>query len=99
MITMKKLLIPVLMMLGSSVVKAQDTLYVKDSAAYTARNTKVVNNYAAGTDVKRPSPYTIRWKKDIPINIGLIGLNVLGVKLVNDKKDLTPAELATRTRD
>src|SRR4051812_15525855 len=93
---MKKLLIPVLLMLGVSVVKAQDTLYAKDSAVYTT-GTTVISSYAA--DVKRPSPYTVHWKRDIPINIGLIGLNVLGVKLVNDKKDLTPAELATRTRD
>lgn len=80
-------------------VHAQDTLYVTDSAVYTSR--AAFNQAAAqiGNGEKRPSPYTIHWKKDIPINIGLIGLNVLGLQLVNNKKDLTEAELATRTRD
>lgn len=94
---MKKLLsVSILMIIGVCSVRAQDTLYIKDSAVYNA-NTITIASYSA--DSKRPSPYTIKWKKDIPINIALIGLNVLGVKLVNDKKDITPDELATKTRD
>jgi membrane-associated phospholipid phosphatase len=96
---MKKLFIPVLMMLGITVVRGQDTLYVKDSVIYTSKGAVVFHSYAEGTDAKRPSPYTVRYKRDIPINLGLIGLNVLGVQLVNNKKDITPAELATKTRD
>jgi membrane-associated phospholipid phosphatase len=96
---MKRLFIPVLLMFGASAIKAQDTLYAKDSAVYSATNTTVIASYAANSGEKRPTPYTVPLKRDIPINIGLIGLNVLGVKIVNNKKDLTPAELATRTRD
>lgn len=89
---MKKLLIPVLLLLGISSVKAQDTLYVTDTAIYAAKTNKVYVSYSADGEVKRPSPYTVRYKRDIPINIGLIGLNYLGVTLVNNKKDITPAE-------
>jgi membrane-associated phospholipid phosphatase len=101
---LKKLGFPVLFVISSFVGKAQDTLYVKDSAVYSTTSaatttTTTVTGYAANSGEKRPTPYTIYWKRDIPINIALIGVNLLGVKLVNDKKDLTMAELATRTRD
>jgi membrane-associated phospholipid phosphatase len=96
---MKKLLLPTLLLMSFGSLEAQDTLYVKDSAIYASNGTTVFSSYAEGTDVKRPSPYTVKYKRDIPINLGLIGLNVLGVYLVNAKEDLTMAELATKTRD
>lgn len=44
-------------------------------------------------------PYKTSFKKDAPV-IGLgVGLSVLGLKLIQNKDDLTDAELATKTRD
>ena len=45
------------------------------------------------------SPYTTSFGKDALITGGGIGLTVLGYYLITQKKDLTLAELATRTRD
>jgi membrane-associated phospholipid phosphatase len=95
---MKKLFIAALLLVLGTNIIAQDTLYIKDSAIIDQQgNTVVYLSYA--DEVKRPSPYKTSWKKDGPITAGLIGLNVLGVYLVNHKKDLTLAELATKTRD
>ena len=46
-----------------------------------------------------PSPYSTSFKVDAPIIAGGIGLTALGVKLIGNKKELTTAELATKTRD
>src|SRR4051812_39236125 len=48
---------------------------------------------------KEPSPYQTNLLKDGAIIAGGIGLNVLGYKLIQSKKDLNPAALATKTRD
>ncbi|MDQ6813033.1 MAG: phosphatase PAP2 family protein [Bacteroidota bacterium] len=45
------------------------------------------------------SPYHTTILKDGAIIAGGIGLTALGVSLINNKKDLTPIELATKTRD
>jgi len=45
------------------------------------------------------SPYKTNFTIDAPLITGGIGLTALGVKLINDKRDLTPAELATKTRE
>ncbi len=44
------------------------------------------------------SPYKTSIKVDAPIIPGGIALTALGVKLINDKHDLTPAQLATKTK-
>ena len=46
-----------------------------------------------------PSPYKTSWKVDGPITIGGIGLTVLGVTLIENKRDATLAELRSKTRD
>ncbi len=95
---MKKLLsIPVLLLFSLGKLTAQDTLHAKDSAIYTAGENKMVLSAAA--DTKRPSPYKTSFRKDGPIILGLLALNAGGLYLIQNKKDLTPAELATRTRD
>jgi membrane-associated phospholipid phosphatase len=48
---------------------------------------------------KEPSPYHTTVIKDGAILAGSIGLTVLGYSLIQNKKDLTPAELANKTRD
>ncbi len=96
---MKKLLIPVLLILGFSSLKAQDTLYVTDTAIYAAKTNKVYVSYSADGNTKRPSPYTVRYKREIPITVGLLGLNYLGVTLIANKKDITPAEALAKRRE
>lgn len=93
---MKKLLAIPLLLLACYSAEAQDTLYVKDSVITDGGQADVYLSYS---DTKRPSPYKVTFKKDGPIIAGLLGLNVLGVHLIQNKKDLTPEELATRTRD
>jgi hypothetical protein len=62
-------------------------------------NTIVVDNQAAPAPQpgKFKSPYKISWKVDAPIIVGGIGLTALGVKLINDKSNLTPAQLVNKT--
>ena len=45
------------------------------------------------------SPYKISWKADVPIIAAGIGLSYLGVRLIDAKDDLAPAELAEKTAD
>lgn len=45
------------------------------------------------------SPYHTTFVKDGAIIAGGVGLTALGVSLIQNKRDLTPAELATKTRD
>ncbi len=45
------------------------------------------------------SPYKINFVKDGAIIAGGVGLTALGVSLIQNKRDLTPVELATKTRD
>lgn len=56
------------------------------------------NTFAQKTD-NNESPYKLNWIADAPIIVGGIGLNALGVKLIADKKPLTDAQLAMKTRD
>lgn len=50
-------------------------------------------------DKKFTSPYKVNVVKDGAIIAGGVGLTALGVSLIENKRDLTPAELATKTRD
>jgi uncharacterized membrane protein YoaK (UPF0700 family) len=95
---MKKLLaIAVLLVFGLSS-RAQDTLYTNDIVVPVEKNDQVtILSYAE--DMKRPSPYKTSWRKDGWITLGLIGVNAGGLYLIQNKKDLTPAELAAKNRD
>lgn len=98
---MKKLFfLPVLLIWGLPETHAQDTLYAKDSAVMNVvlTNSNVEMQRYAG-EVKRSSPYHTSWKKDGWLTIGLIGANVGGLYLITNKKDLTPAQLAGKSRD
>lgn len=44
------------------------------------------------------SPYKTSWKVDGPVIAGTIGLNVLGLKLIQGKEGLTEAELAAKSK-
>ncbi|MGI8637194.1 MAG: hypothetical protein ACR2KZ_17520, partial [Segetibacter sp.] len=61
----------------------------------------LINSSFAQRNIKEdsPSPYHTTFVKDGAIIVGGIGLTALGVSLINNKKDLSAAELATKTRD
>jgi hypothetical protein len=44
-------------------------------------------------------PYKTSWKRDAPVVVAGIGLSYLGVTIIQNKKDLTLSELATKTKD
>jgi hypothetical protein len=48
---------------------------------------------------KNTSPYKTSFKTDALITTGAVGLTALGVYLVQNKKDLTSAELAAKSKD
>lgn len=48
---------------------------------------------------KLKSPYTTTFKKDAPITGGAFALTVLGVYLIQNKKDITTAELLNKTKE
>lgn len=45
------------------------------------------------------SPYETSFKKDAPLVIGGVGLTALGVTLIKNKKELTPAEVAAKSKE
>ncbi len=45
------------------------------------------------------SPYTTSFKKDAPITGGALALTALGVYLIQNKKDITAAQLVNKTKD
>jgi membrane-associated phospholipid phosphatase len=44
------------------------------------------------------SPYSTKFKIDAPVIVGGVGLTALGVYLIQNKKDLTPQELAAKSK-
>ncbi len=46
----------------------------------------------------KESPYKTSWKVDGPVTAGFIGLNVLGLSLIQNKEPLTTAELAAKNK-
>ena len=46
----------------------------------------------------KESPYKTSWKVDGPVTAGFIGLNVLGLSLIQNKDPLTTAELAAKNK-
>lgn len=95
---MKQLLALCSLFLCLVTARAQDTLYVKDSIVLDGKG-RTIGYAAYADDTKRPSPYRTSFRKDGPITLGLLGLNVLGLQLIQNKKPLTPEQLATKTRD
>jgi len=45
------------------------------------------------------SPYETSFKRDAPLVVGGIGLSYLGLSLIKNKKELTPAEVASKSKD
>ncbi len=70
-----------------------NNLHAQDSSSATQETTKIKNQDYSG------SPYHTSFKKDAPIIAVGLGLTYLGNTLIKNKKELTPAELATKTRD
>ncbi len=59
----------------------------------------IFNVFAQNNNEESTSPYHTSFKTDGAIIAGAVGLNILGYALISNKKDLTLAELATRTKD
>ncbi|HEX6915866.1 MAG TPA: phosphatase PAP2 family protein [Chitinophagaceae bacterium] len=104
----KTLVLGALMITAFSQLRSQDTLRAKDSsvlewvdpaqvATITVQGEK--SRLPSAEEQKRPSPYTVKFKKDGPIILGLLAANAGGLYLIQNKKDLTPEQLATKTRD
>lgn len=80
-------------------INAQDSVTV---AGQDTLNTVQVNMVSQNNETKEAVslyPYKTSFRRDAPVIIAGVGLSVLGLKLINNKKDLTDAELATKTRD
>jgi opacity protein-like surface antigen len=95
---MKRTLPPIfLLLLLQSFTFGQDTstITTQEHVAVTmATTTAAAVPLPAGT-----SPYTTKFWVDGPIIVGGIGLTALGVKLIDQKSNLTMAQLAQRTPD
>jgi hypothetical protein len=81
-------------------------LIIKNTVAQdslTVTKTDSINNAQINTVQKSAAydkyPYKTSFRKDAPVITAGIGLSVLGLKLISDKKNLTDAELATKTKD
>lgn len=66
--------------------------YTQDSINRTTRDTIITPNPL------HTSPYRTKFKVDAPIIAGGIGLTYLGVRLINDKSDLTPTQLDVESK-
>jgi len=51
------------------------------------------------SSVSQTSPYKMSWKVDAPVTAGFIGLNVLGLSLIQSKKGLTTVEALSAQND
>ncbi len=68
---------------------------VQRSAAVLFPNT--TSNYAASD--KAASPYTVTFKRDVPVIVAGLGLTALGTYLIGQKDSLTNAQLAAKNKN
>jgi hypothetical protein len=68
--------------------------FAQDSSSVTAVTSSATNQSFSPKDV-----YKISWKVDAPVTGAGLGLSVLGLSLIQNKDDLSMAELASKTRD
>jgi hypothetical protein len=92
---MKKIFIFFIALLILKDSNAQDSVTV--AVQDTLRNVQV--NTVQKSEAYDKYPYKTSFRKDAPVITAGIGLSVLGLKLISNKKDLTTAELATKTYD
>jgi membrane-associated PAP2 superfamily phosphatase len=71
----------------------------QDSVNVTTTNSNVQEPAVEKSEAYDKYPYKTSFRKDAPVITAGIGLSVLGLKLIKDKKDLTLTELATKTYD
>ena len=103
---MKKVLLVFVTLLILKHSDAQDSVKVvkQDSVVVNQDNINNVQINAVTTTNETsdgPSKYHYKtsFRRDAPVIAAGIGLSVWGLKLIQDKKDLTDAELATKTKD
>ncbi|HEX8333825.1 MAG TPA: phosphatase PAP2 family protein [Segetibacter sp.] len=81
---------------------AQDSATAKlTSPAFSASTISLIDTTLpqTTTSTRYKSPYTTSFRKDAPIIAGGLALTAFGTYLIGQKKELTLAELATRTSD
>ncbi len=74
-----------------------DTTVQISAAELFPDRTRKANNYAASDNTS--SPYTVTFKKDVPVIAAGLGLTALGTYLISKKDSLTNTQLAAKTRD
>lgn len=90
---MKSILFATGMMLFGSVCFAQDSAILKADSLIIFEPPRSESGIA---DFNPKHVYETKLWVDGPIIVGAIGLNLLGYSLITNKKDLTPAELASK---
>ena len=97
---MKKVFILFISLFVLKGIKAQDssTVINRDTANLQVQ-TFTQTNELTSREGRSLYPYKTSFRKDAPVVIAGIGLSVLGLKLIQNKDNLTDAELATKTYD
>ena len=94
------LFITALIILNSG--RAQDTVLIKTdsvTAVIHSNSLKTSGNIPVKQANYFPSPYKTSWLKDGLITAGAVGGTFIGYELLENKRGLTPDELAAKTKD
>lgn len=95
---MKRFFFLILTLICLQFSQAQDsTTEIMPQLQNSSVNTTGVNEMPDLSDSR--NVYTTKFKVDAPIIVAGVGLSYLGVRLIQDKKPLTAAEVAQRTKD
>jgi len=73
------------------------TVQISASELFPDRTTHKANNYAASDNTA--SPYTVTFKKDVPVIVAGLGLTALGTYLISKKDSLTNTQLAAKNKN
>ena len=76
----------------------QDSIPIKEDSPQVVNDSGKMQPHSKQLE-RFTSPYATSFKKDAPIIAVGVGLTALGVYLIQNKKDLSPAELHNKTKD
>ena len=101
---MKQFIIFCVAVVNTLLVCAQDSLTAQNVPDTTANRTITESDIAntpspQATPLKSPSPYKTKFLTDAPIIVAGVGLTAYGVHLIDTKKPLSEAKLATLNKD
>lgn len=78
---------------------AMSIFFSKTFSQDSTTSLPVTSPVATSSTFDAKNYYKISWKADAPITGAGLGLSVLGLHLIQNKDDLTPEELASKSRD